>query len=119
MKYCPVCSNTLKPVKLGCDKCGLTMEGDFRMPRLARLSGSYQQLAESFLLSGGNLKDLASQLDVSYPTLRKRLDNLIYSLKKLQEEDEYEINRILDLVENKKLEAEEGMRLIKEIGNEL
>ena len=119
MNNCPVCKNMLKPVRLTCDKCSITIEGNFRMTRLARLTSESQQLAEDFIMSGGNLKDLASQLDVSYPTLRKRIDELMSALSDLKEQDENEINEILDAVEGGKLNAEEGIRLIKEMGNEV
>lgn len=119
MNNCPVCENMLKPVRLACDKCGITMEGNFRMTRLARLTRNEQKLAEAFILSGGNLKDLSSQLDVSYPTLRKKIDDLMAALSDLQKQDESEISKILDAVEAKEIEAEEGIRLIKEMGNEI
>ncbi len=46
-----------------------------------------------FVLSSGSLKDLAAAYDVSYPTLRLRLDRLIQKVKILDSpkvEDEFE-----------------------------
>ena len=34
-----------------------------------------------FVLAGGNLKDMAEHVGVSYPTLRSRLDKVIESLR--------------------------------------
>jgi len=119
MRQCPACSNALNPVKLACRECRVTMEGEFRMPRLARLSKNSQELAESFILFGGNLKELSAKMEISYPTLRKRVDDMIGELSTLQKEDEEEISTILDRIENGEIKAEEGMRLIKEMNNEL
>ncbi len=119
MKNCPACSHPLTPVRLACGECGIKMEGEFRMPRLARLSKNSQELAESFILFGGNLKDLSADMDISYPTLRKRIDDMIAELSTLQKRDEEEIHVILDRIEKGEIKAEEGMRLIKEMNNEL
>ena len=34
-----------------------------------------------FVLAGGNLKEIAEQVGVSYPTVRSRLDKIIESLR--------------------------------------
>ncbi len=118
MNNCPVCKNGLLPVKLACCSCGLSMEGEFKVSRLARLRGEHQKLAEAFILSGGNLKEMASGMNISYPTLRKRIDDMIDALAHLRNKDEKEIQIILDRIEKGEIRAEEGMRLIKEMSNE-
>jgi hypothetical protein len=49
----------------------------FRLPR------EDLDLIVRFLLVSGSLKDLADQCDVSYPTIRKRLDGIIERLRVL------------------------------------
>lgn len=89
------------------------------MPRLARLSKNSQELAELFILFGGNLKELSAKMEISYPTLRKRVDDMIGELSGLQKKDALEIGTILDRIENGEIKAEEGMRLIREMNSEL
>lgn len=89
------------------------------MPRLARLDNELRVLAEEFLLSGGNLKDLAAAKGVSYPTLRKQVDKMIEQIKTLKAEDEKKIEDIISDIEQGKRTGEEGLRLIKEINGEL
>lgn len=89
------------------------------MPRLARLSQEHQKFVEALVLSGGNLKELTGEMDVSYPTLRKRLDTLIEAMSKLQNSDKKRIESILECIEAGDVAAEEGLRHIKEINGEL
>ena len=115
MHHCSICGHLVAVHKVSCPSCRVAFEGDFRLPRLARLDAAEHQLAEQFLLSGGNLKELAVALGTSYPTLRKRLDALTESLQRLRREDEAEADRMLDGVETGQLRAEEAARLIKEM----
>lgn len=48
---------------------------------LAALDDDDLQFIKRFVLLSGSLKDLASEYDVSYPTIRVRLDRLIAKLK--------------------------------------
>ncbi len=85
------------------------------MPRLARLSPDQQRLAEALLDHGGNLKETAASLEVSYPTLRKRLDALVAALEMLRARDEARTRALLEAVEAGELAAEEAARLITEM----
>ncbi len=89
--------------------------GTMRMPRLARLSREGLDLAERLILAGGNLKDVASEVGISYPTLRRRVDTLIEELESLKQDDQDAVNGILSEIESGAMRAEEGARLIKEI----
>jgi hypothetical protein len=118
MKHCLVCQSSLTPTKLHCHECGVEYAGHFKFPRLLRLSTEHMKLAEAFLLCGGNLKALAEELDLSYPTLRKHIDAMMESLSRLKAEDEQAINTILADIEAGKRNAEEGLRLIREMNGE-
>ncbi len=117
MKLCPACQTGLESKQLRCPCCALVLEGNFRFPRLSRLSSAHLALAEEFILASGNLKDLGAKLEISYPTLRRRLDELIADLQQLRAKDAAEIKTILGRMERKDISVEEGTRLIKEINN--
>jgi hypothetical protein len=72
-------------------------------------------LAERIVLAAGNLKEVAQAMGVSYPTLRKRLDAVIASLRELRKADESRAQALLDDVEGGRLAPEAAARLIKEM----
>jgi len=119
MTKCLICENSLTIKRLTCEACKTDFEGIFYFPRLARLSPSEQKLTEILIEYGGNLKEMAEFMDISYPTLKKRLYNLAQSLKKIKFEDKRKIDNILKAMENHTMSVEEGMKLIKEINHEL
>jgi hypothetical protein len=118
MQNCPICGSKLKIQKCTCEGCKVEYSGDFQLPRLARLGIAHQLLAEKFLITGGNLKELAQMEGITYPTLRKQVDVLIEELKALKEEDNRMINDLLEKVEKGELPAEAAERLIKEINGD-
>jgi hypothetical protein len=76
MLHCSACSGLLEVREMVCPACEMRLAGDFAFPRLLRLSSKNLVLAEALVLAGGNLKALARTLEISYPTLRKRVDDL-------------------------------------------
>ena len=115
MRECPNCHGQLQPTRLMCNACNLSFEGTFYIGRLARLESEQQHLVEQMVLSAGNLKDVAGTLKVSYPTLRKRLDNLIAALQALRDADEEQTARFLNAVEAGEMNPETAARLIREL----
>ena len=67
--------------RMTCDRCSVSIDATFPMSRLASLPVEHQRFIEMFVLAGGNLKDMAEHVGVSYPTLRSRLDKVIESLR--------------------------------------
>jgi hypothetical protein len=114
MSECHYCQHELSIARFECRHCGVALEGQFGQPRLGRLPAEMQQLAEQLLLAGGNLKEVAGWQNISYPTLRKRVDDLIARLQELRSGDEAETRRLLDEVEKGHLQPEQAARLIRE-----
>ena len=80
LSNCPICGGELELVKLKCISCDLTLEGKLPTSRLASLSSDQQQFVEVFLLARGNIKEVEKELGISYPTVRKKLDEVIQTL---------------------------------------
>ena len=68
---------------MSCSACGIAVDADFPAPRLARLPVEHQRFIEMFVLASGNLKAIAEQAGVSYPTVRSRLDKIIDALRQV------------------------------------
>ncbi len=115
---CPTCNCDMYISARHCDACGIAVNGHFYEPRLARLAPDMQRLSELFIQYNGNLKDLAPVLDISYPTLRKRMDMLIEDLRQLYEADQQQIATWLKMVERGEMTAEGAARRIREINGE-
>jgi hypothetical protein len=119
MTKCLICKNELTVTSCRCDACHTSYNGSFILPRLARLGQEEQRLAEALILHGGNLKEMAEDINISYPTLKKRLKELSSTLAQKKQEDERRIEEILKEIELGKMAAEEGIKLIREINGEL
>lgn len=70
---CPVCSDSLITLRLGCPSCATELSGHFDTCRFCRLSPADLETLEVFLRSRGNIRDVQAHLEVSYPTARARL----------------------------------------------
>lgn len=69
----------------------------------------------NFLLASGSLKEIANQYDVTYPTVRLRLDRLIEKIKVIEDQDNDQYIRIIKrLALEDKIEYEAAKLLITE-----
>ncbi len=74
---CPSCSSKMKVKKMVCPSCETEVDGLFTMPLLSSLSNDDQLFIVDFMKVGGSLKDMASKMKLSYPTVRNHLDEII------------------------------------------
>ena len=91
---CPCCDETLKIATLQCPECGMEMKNDFELSAFDRLSNEQYAFLVAFLQQRGNLKNVQSELGVSYPTAKKKLDDLLIALELANEEDTRETEEI-------------------------
>ncbi|MDH3532224.1 MAG: DUF2089 domain-containing protein [Gammaproteobacteria bacterium] len=115
MHQCVNCHSSLSVAKLRCPSCAISFSGSFELPRLARLAPPQQHLVEHLVLAAGNLKQMAASLEVSYPTLRKRLDELVLALDGLRQSDEARAAALLEDVAAGSTSPESAARLIREM----
>ncbi len=80
---CPSCESILSVSGLSCNICETSVSGNFSLPILLQLNAEEQQFILRFLLSSGSLKEMASQMNISYPTVRNKLDDLISTVQTL------------------------------------
>lgn len=81
---CPSCSGRLAVKRLLCERCETEVDGLYPLPALASLGQEDQEFILEFIKASGSLKEMAGILDVSYPTVRNRLDEIIEKLKQSQ-----------------------------------
>ncbi len=71
-------SFSVASVRLG--DSGITIEGDFDLPPLARLRYEDQVFVSAFVRSHGSIKDMEKAFGISYPTVKNRLNRIIEQL---------------------------------------
>ena len=72
-----MCSESLITLRLGCPSCGTELSGHFETCRFCRLNAADLEILEVFLRSRGNVRDVQAHLEVSYPTARARLSEVL------------------------------------------
>ena len=77
---CPSCDGPMEVRRLECPSCGLGVDGRFDAGPLARLSREHLAFVEVFLRNRGKIKDVEVALDISYPTVVARLNDVVRSL---------------------------------------
>ncbi len=112
---CPYCHGPMRVTRMCCDACRVQVEADFPMNRLGELPVEHQRFIEMFVLAGGNLKTMAEQTGVSYPTVRSRLDKVIVALRDQIARTRQVKGTILDAVSDGKLEPQRAAAIIKSI----
>jgi len=122
---CPVCKHNLNVVKLHCDHCETTIEGDFTLSKFNYLETEKLYFIEVFMKNRGNIKMIEKELNISYPTVKKMLDEVIvklgYSLEPFDEEqivkesaaDKVNKASILEKIEKGELSVADAIEIFK------
>src|SRR5277367_4599794 len=63
----------------------VSIEGEFELPQLARLSADDQVFIAAFVRSHGSIKEMEQMFGVSYPTIKARLNRISASLDFIDE----------------------------------
>ena len=112
---CPYCDGPMRVTAMRCDGCEVDLSATFPMLRVGNLPIEHQRFIEMFVLAGGNLKTMAEQTGVSYPTERNRLDKVIAALRDEIAKTQKVKGTILDAVDRGTMDADEAAKLIKRI----
>lgn len=77
---CPCCGGKLHISTLQCSGCGVEIKNEFEPSKFDTLGKEQRIFLLSFLKNRGNMKIVQNELGISYPTAKKRLDDLLESL---------------------------------------
>ena len=78
---CPSCNAQLKVKSLVCEECETEVLGRYSLPTLFLLSKEEQSFVINFIKFSGSLKEMAKLLELSYPTVRNKLNDIIEKLE--------------------------------------
>ncbi len=115
---CPVCHNDLLVTRMVCQNCGTAVEGRFSLGRLFQLTPDQRHFVEVFIRCEGKLNRVQEELDLSYPTVRSRLEEVIramgYEVGQPEEAPDLRRQEILEQLARKEISAEEALQRMQE-----
>jgi hypothetical protein len=116
---CPVCNGELLITHLQCRSCETEIKGRFYSGPMANLSPAQMEFVEIFIKNEGKITHMEGELNLSYPTIRNRLHEIIRALgyepgKDNERVSEDERRKILEDLNEGKITSEEAMEMLKE-----
>jgi len=109
---CPYCEGRMRTVKAACGECGVAVEGEFRLPRVAELPEDEAAFLAEYVLAGFSIKELEKRVGMSYPAVRARLDRIIESMRAISA-GASKRRKVLDRLEKGDIRADEAIRIIE------
>ncbi len=90
--FCPICNHKMNVKTLRCNSCDTEISGEFELSPFDYLTKEQLDFALVFIKCMGNIKAIEKSLNISYPTVKKNIDDLVTSLgfpksEKLSRED--------------------------------
>lgn len=121
---CPLCGGEISVTRIYCRDCDTTFEGRFTYGTLgpfSQLNPEQLQFLETFIRCEGKLSRMSDEVNLSYPTLRNRLQEIIramgYEPPAAEEPSglsEEERQRILEDLDKGTISAETAMKMLQE-----
>lgn len=114
---CSVCGDRLEVTNLSCRKCGTKYEGSFKLDKFSYLTPEQKYFIEIFLKCRGNIKEVEKELNISYPTVRGKLDDVIVGLGyDAGPPDKSQANKreVLDMLSRGEITYDEAMKMMGE-----
>jgi hypothetical protein len=119
---CPLCGGELTVTRIYCRDCDTTYEGRFASGPFSQLTPEQLNFMITFVRCEGKITRMEDEIGLSYPTIRNRLHEVIRALgfepgaseeaSGLTEQDR---QRILEDLDGGRINADEAMRLLKEM----
>ena len=91
----------------------VTIEGQFALPELARLTLEDKVFITAFLRSHGSIKEMEQVFGVSYPTIKARLTRIAGQLQFIDTDPSPSRAEILDRLKAGEITADEAIRALE------
>jgi hypothetical protein len=103
---CPICSQNLEIREYFCTQCHTTIRGRFAIDIFAGLNDIQLEFIKTFLISQGNIKEMEKRLNISYPTVKSRLADIIDIIAP-QEKQNHNYMDLLDEIDRGNLSVDD------------
>lgn len=77
---CPICGGQIIVTSFHCRECDTSIEGNFNFHSFAQLSQQDLDFIETFMRCEGKINRMEKEMNLSYPTIRNRLHEVIRAL---------------------------------------
>ncbi len=124
-RNCPVCGEALTITRLHCPACDTSIDGHFKFSQLDRLNAEQIRFVDLFIRCQGKLSWVAKELDLSYPTVRARLEDVIrgmgYEVREAPPEEERQRSAgqrqsVLDNLSSGKISVGDAIQQLEGLG---
>ncbi len=91
----------------------ISIEGQFTLPELARLTLEDHVFVVAFLRSHGTIKDMEQTFDVSYPTIKARLNRISSQLQFVETNPSASRTEVLEQLNTGEISAADAIRALE------
>lgn len=117
---CPVCGQNMRVTELECSSCHTRVSGQFDLGKFSRLNRKQLEFVEVFIRLRGNIKEVEEEMGISYPTVRKKLDEVIEALgyrpeKSPDDETVEKRTEVLNALDEGEIDFEEAKNKLEEL----
>ena len=114
---CPICNEQMHITRYECDNCNSALEGHFNIGPYQKLTADQLQFLEVFIRCRGQNKAIQEMMNISYPTVNKKLDELIVALGFEPAPVSDRRREILDLLSQNKITAAQAQQMLADLNN--
>ena len=118
---CPICQGEIVVTRINCRDCNTTIDGRFSSRTFSQLTPEQMDFVETFVRLEGKIKHMEKELEVSYPTIRKKLHDVIQALgyepggeDELSTLSDEERQQILSDLDEGKISYDEAMKQLSD-----
>lgn len=118
---CPICGGEIVVTRINCRDCNTNIEGQFFSRTFSQLTPKQMEFVETFIRLEGKITHMEKELNLSYPTIRKLLHDVIRALgyepggaEELDELSEEDRQQILNDLDSGNISLEDALKKLKE-----
>jgi len=117
---CPVCGSFEEVTSVSCPACSTKIEGRFQLCRFCRLTEDQKVFLNAFIKCRGNIKEVEKELNISYPTVKNRLEDVASALgygndTYSGEDTKNQRKRILEMLDNNEITTSEAIEMLNNL----